>query len=101
MRLIDADSLGNEFDEQMYYLQWEVDSVANPHRFQRAEGINWCRNTLNNAPTVDVVPVVHASWSDGLVCSECKCGIMEYCYEEPISEFPYCPFCGARMDGAE
>lgn len=56
---------------------------------------------IQAAKVADAVPVVHAKWSDGLVCSECKCGIMEYCYEEPISEFPYCPFCGARMDGAE
>ena len=54
-------------------------------------------------PTADVAPVVHGEWvwqEDALVCSIC---------ERPAPtkgdyvqiETPYCPQCGARMDGDE
>ena len=64
MELIERETVGNEFDEQMYYLQYEVDSRDNPGRFFKADAINWCRNTLNDAQTIDAVPVVR--------CKDCK-----------------------------
>jgi hypothetical protein len=56
-------------------------------------------------PTADVVEVRHGEWGDtgiedldliysGYKCSECGeivCG----------TAFPYCPYCGAKMDGKE
>ncbi len=54
---------------------------------------------IDNAPTADVAPVVHARWVyertyQGMkyVCSEC--GEIPECFEPN-----YCPNCGAKMDG--
>ena len=54
------------------------------------------------APTVDAAPVVHAQWvkNDPFTDTE-KCSICDY--NIPTSEFrtPWCPWCGAKMDGGE
>ena len=56
---------------------------------------------VQDAPTVDAVPVVHGRWelypSDrSIKCTNCK---MEF----PLMHMPYtrnyCPNCGAKMDG--
>jgi DNA-directed RNA polymerase subunit RPC12/RpoP len=64
---------------------------------------------IENAPTVDAVPVVHGRWecqdgyfSDNWKCS--ACGIVwffEYDPTETETKVNYCPNCGARMDGDE
>lgn len=59
---------------------------------------------VENAPTVEAKPVVHAHWEEirqGLhICSSCKVKASltsdEYDYMEDLSD--YCPHCGARMD---
>ena len=88
MRLIDADALAKELMH---------------------EGLGYQYNRVANAPTVDAVPVRHGKWFIGtvpyLVCSECKNRtplrwderrgyVLDY-------RSPYCPNCGAKMDGAE
>lgn len=62
------------------------------------------RHVIDNAPTVDAVPVVHGRWSDagfgelpkhapyGWACS--ACGGISF-----NNEYIYCPNCGAKMDG--
>ena len=51
-------------------------------------------------PAVDAVPVVHARWQgvspfvDTEECSNCR-----YNIQSEELETPYCPWCGAIMDG--
>ena len=56
---------------------------------------------INNASTVDAVPVVHGLWIDEnpddsldprMRCSVCT-GV-----ESPLIKWRYCPNCGAKMD---
>lgn len=50
---------------------------------------------------IEVKPVVHARWNkdawntypNGFVCSGCSTGF--------LIPYPYCPNCGAKMDGEE
>ena len=59
--------------------------------------------SISDMPAADVAPVVHGKWASeakggvyGPVCSVCG-------YYIPGISFwnaPYCPKCGARMDGA-
>jgi ssDNA-binding Zn-finger/Zn-ribbon topoisomerase 1 len=55
---------------------------------------------LDAIPTVDAVPVVHARWQgvspfvDTEECSNCR-----YNIQSEELETPYCPWCGAKMDG--
>lgn len=55
-------------------------------------------NFLDNAPTIEAKPVVHAHWkyykSASIEFFQCsRCG-------EPVvsDEYSYCPHCGAQMD---
>lgn len=61
-----------------------------------------CYDLIKSAPTLDIVPVIHAHWiksdcdSCDFWCSECG---FEDC--EDMSLYLYCPHCGAKMDGKE
>lgn len=60
-------------------------------------------NALENAPTLDLAPVVHGEWrvvnvpkrwgGSTLRCSECNTGT--------TYQWTYCPNCGAKMDGGK
>lgn len=50
-------------------------------------------------PTADVAPVRHGEWihkNGGMYCSVCG---SEALMDEVYYKSPYCPDCGARMDG--
>ena len=89
MRLIDADALSRKL---MYYTE-----AIMVYRQYAVE-------VLQNAPTVDAVEVVHAYWTGSRFnpmtdeyeeyCSHC-------CAWSPEYGKPYCPNCGAKMDGGE
>lgn len=51
---------------------------------------------IHNIPAADVAPVVHGRWIKGApnpYCSEC--------FVECRDETPFCPHCGAKMDGGK
>lgn len=53
---------------------------------------------LQKMPTLDVVEVKHGEWVHGECVSHCsECGVETY----PENITPYCPNCGARMDGGD
>lgn len=68
----------------------------------RACGTGDAIDMIEDAPTADVVPVVHAMWGTGRFnletghyeeqCTRCRNFSKEY-------GKPYCPNCGAKMDG--
>lgn len=64
------------------------------------------RKLIEEAPAADVAPVVHGRW-DGekdhgdfreVKCTACG-GILLVKWSTRLSEYSYCPNCGARMDG--
>ena len=87
MRLIDADALKREITDS-----GEDSTIANYVR-------HVLRETLDNVPTINAVPVRHGRWLrmdeapewDQRRCSEC--GDISCCQRN------YCPNCGAKMDG--
>lgn len=90
MRLIDADDLLEKEEAQSF-----VVGVRNGKTLLTACK-NYLKAVIDNAPTIDAVPVVHARLElKGLVhrCSACGqwYGSNEF--------YRYCPFCGAKMDG--
>ena len=54
---------------------------------------------IKEIPAADVAPVVHGQWdvSKGLLGDMCKCSA---CGSLPSLPTKFCPYCGARMDGA-
>lgn len=66
-------------------------------------------NFLDNAPTIEAKPIVHAHWEKGCddeyivipwwTCSHCGKGALtkkETIYDQVLTD--YCPYCGAQMD---
>ena len=90
MRLIDANDL------------WQKTFVCEePGDFRKA---------IENAPTVDVVEVVHGEWiswekADNFIPSPDRheCSVCHDAAQVLVNGFellsPYCPNCGAKMDG--
>ena len=60
---------------------------------------------IDDAPTVDAVPVKRGQWLKGdykTVSGKCSvCGWVAIYYETDVCGMPYCPNCGAYMEGDE
>lgn len=84
--------------------EWgEADVIADyrdGYKFGFSRGI--IKSTINAIPTADVAPVVHGRWVcvhkidpiSGYRCSKCR-RIVGFDFT------PYCPNCGAKMDGVK
>lgn len=63
-----------------------------------------CILRVKNAPSADVAEVRHGEW-DNCLCSVCG-NVNPTLYMDADNEYrakatPYCPYCGAKMDGKE
>ena len=106
MRLIDAEKLQRVFNEVSTSIMREPKMTKDMEHIVRA-----CIMTteiINDAPTIEAVPVKHGRWiSKGIwiECSNCKKALIRdniegaAIYENGLPE--YCPRCGAKMDGGE
>ena len=98
-RYIDADKM--EYD----VLHLDVDVAE--HKCKDYEsyinGANQFRHQvkveLRHTPTADVVEVKHGEWID-LNITEWQCSECNYRVER-WNNTPYCPHCGAKMDGGD
>ena len=54
-------------------------------------------------PSADVVEVKHGEWAEEGYCPFCKCDMPAFIedWEWKRCRTPYCPNCGARMEGEE
>ena len=101
VRLIDANALKNTVRAQ----EWKKDTAI-------ALTVDWICMLIDEAPAVDAVPVVRGKWipnqhweyrngnttmsgDTGLGCS--ACGAVNFTGINQRT--PFCPHCGARMDG--
>ena len=107
MRLIDANGLQREYIA-------ERRRTSPMHKYQNRIVVVVRAENVDNAPTIDAVPVVHARWvkdrERNTYCSHCEKYIpavhwhdeyqdYESEWDEEIDETEYCPNCGAKMDG--
>ena len=113
MRLIDAEALKIKIQK--------IKAEALEHGFA-PESVcgDILLNFLDNAPTIEAKPVVHAHWEEGK-CSNCEAEACSHSWDEPIYDYDwdenlqyiytehhteydltdFCPFCGAQMDEKE
>lgn len=111
MRLIDANILKTLFDVRYDTAFIQEHTRENKEQWKGyCTGINWGRNTIADAPTVDARPVVHGRWEkedqsgisiDGyMVCSACNVMIPKPDYNRYcLHRLNFCPNCGADMRG--
>lgn len=102
-RLIDADIALENIDE------W-LDTVGTALIGRGLSYYAELQGCIEDAPTVDAVPVVHGRWirphwknsNYCYDCSECGGEAMHRDYQwAKDGIYPICPNCGARMDGRE
>lgn len=114
-RLIDANVLKVLFDVRYDTAFIQERTRENKEQWNGyCTGINWGRNTIADAPTVEAVEVVHAEWIEGysgrekycytLECSSCGFWFKtpcehEYQIQDYKKDFEHCPCCCAIMDG--
>lgn len=58
-------------------------------------------SAIDNAPTADVAPVRHGRWECSEPCPVCGKDKFKGLYADIWADWepPYCPNCGAKMDG--
>lgn len=98
-RYADLDALEKELNERLTFLR-----ERNGNYDQYTDGFDEAVDRVENFQTADVAPVVHAKWGTGRFnletgnyeeqCTRCRNFSKEY-------DKPYCPHCGARMDGGD
>lgn len=100
-RLIEANALLSEMEK------YNDDTARsnNDYLFGMQQRLETCIELVEDAPTVDAVPVAYSEWipkekSDtpyGLEMECAKCGFSVIVNDALY--FKFCPNCGARMDG--
>ena len=83
-------------EDALYAIQGQRGATRSPAQNRLLDSI---RADIARAPAADVVEVVHGCWGDngiaGSMLSKCSvCGFNCGAYS-----FPYCPHCGAKMNG--
>lgn len=98
-RLIDANALKKAFSTDMRIINFDGTRMgAGGFLVQRYQVVG----LIDDAPTVDAVPVVHAYWMDDIICSHCrstKARPWAAYLEQRANTF--CHVCGAKMDAKE
>ena len=105
MRLIDADDLIKTFEALAMMSGQYADSFTNQAGIRSME-IDRAMDYVDNAKTIDVVPVIHAHWIESraksgnahYTCSHCG---KEVSYPYANNRWKYCIECGAKMDEEE
>lgn len=110
VRLIDADAFESEISK-MFRPYGDGTYPGDYETMIHDETLVDVLETINEAPTVDAAPVVHAHWEDGcgihngkevyksIDCSHCNEIFKTEDREYWKKRFKVCPFCGAIMDG--
>ena len=101
MRLIDADALIEAIDEINWYSFYKGCLVNGAECEEKAlyKAVDIIA-AVDNEPTIEAEPVRHGVWStgyynyEGVYVRDCS-----YCGYAHDDLSPYCPSCGAKMDG--
>ena len=97
MRLIDADKLL----EAGGAVKFSCERYESPNMAIVRQGAMF-KKLVQEAPTVDAVPVVHGRWlptnaTDKKRCS--RCDVIHMIAQYPLGVIDWCPNCGADMRG--
>jgi hypothetical protein len=90
-RLIDA----NKWEAFYHELKQSLE-VYNPYEDGYEDALDRVDDWMDAQPTVDAVEVVHGRWKEGYLIHPYGCS---RCWARRDKISPYCPNCGAKMDG--
>lgn len=108
MRLIDADGLLENINALEHLSEEYADSFVNAAGNRFIE-LSWLEDYIENVPTVDSEPVIHAHWEKVasryhrrlVQCSNCE-NFLDMAGVNDVNcgqvNAKYCPNCGAKMD---
>lgn len=103
-RYIDADKQIERYSKKLGFY---IDEEGEDRFSAKCEEIRAAISALYNAPTADVVEVVHGEWIEEwdrkhmvgrCFCNSCRRGTYKDSHLKWIKS-AYCPNCGAKMDG--
>lgn len=100
MRLIDADALYKSFGASGSCNNCPLFDAYKCQYYNEHTLMEFCER-IDDAPTVDAVPVKHTHWviERGETVMHCNsCGWAFEYYGGLEEEWNYCPHCGAKMD---
>lgn len=85
-------------DKLLEYLEKAAESEDVKYSFIGA-GVQATVSVNKAFPLEDVAPVIHAHWrwmrNHDVICSKCQYVLPS---GSPVSDFRFCPHCGAKMD---
>ena len=88
-------------DKNEILYQMSMGLIPQDYEWTRAYAL--ARKLIKDAPAEDVEPVRHGEWEEFGKCSVCGVNVYDdinatiwSCYKPP-----YCPNCGAKMDGGK
>ena len=94
MRPIDADALIENYNLKDATKYGNKDAEQQNHSYSTMM-LYEVADMIDDAPTIEAVPVVHGEWIKETVLSKCSvCG-----FRLGADTYRYCPNCGAKMDG--
>lgn len=99
MRLIDAEALKNKFEEKINRLKRDMLRENDISIFSKIK-LKWLKDFLeliNNAPTTEAKPVVHAHWNDDGRCTNCGGHAPFFAWTDEWFGTKFCPHCGAQI----
>lgn len=105
MRLIDADAVEKRVRKLKAQIATRAAGFVDEDSYEcgAVDALHDALTYLDEAPTVDAVPVKHGRWiKRGYACGESEykcsaCGETEW--RTNCGRMKYCMFCGAKMDG--
>lgn len=102
MRPIDADKLKLGLLATQKNVSDKAEAMPTRFKAGVCVGLAAAIQRVINAPTIEAEPVRHGRWlvKDNIypVCSECS-ELSDYNCDGTHKQSPYCPNCGAKMDG--
>ena len=100
MWLVDADALKNHLEDLRSYTILGEESL---YYDGETNALSVAIQCIDNAPTVDTIPVKHGKWVwfkeiASFACSECHQYAWDNCANVMTGHYQYCPCCGAKME---
>ena len=115
VRLIDANEVAEEISEAISNIAFTSPYQSDINTM--ISGMERVLDIVEDAPTVDAVPVVHGYWIDStsvdhigrIIEHSIDCSVCDSVFKDDSREvvkywkkhFKVCPFCGSLMDGDE